>query len=87
MPYFIAEKRRKALNERRMAREKAIEETVHIWERDVLPDWRVVHRNAQLRKLWWRGIPTKLRAPLWAKAVGNGLALSKGRRQLTTTRV
>lgn len=83
----LAEKRRKALQERRMAREKAVEDTLHLWEKEILPDWRVVHRNAELRKLWWRGIPTKLRAPLWEKAVGNELALSKGRCQLTDNRV
>ena len=70
-----------------MAREKAVEDTLHLWEKEILPDWRVVHRNAELRKLWWRGIPSKLRAPLWEKAVGNELALSKGRRQLTDKRV
>ncbi|PPQ78038.1 hypothetical protein CVT25_015583 [Psilocybe cyanescens] len=74
---LTAEKRRKAFQERRLARERAIEENLHIWEHDILPDWRVVHKNPQLRKLWWHGIPTKLRAPLWEKAVGNELALSK----------
>ena len=78
-----AEKRRKALQERRLAREKAIEDSLHIWEKEILPDWRVVYRKPELRKLWWRGIPTKLRSSLWEKAVGNELALSKGRLQLT----
>lgn len=75
---YIAEKRRKALQERRLAREKAIDENIHVWERDILPDWRVVNKNASLRKLWWKGIPEKLRAQLWQQAVGNDLALSKG---------
>ena len=43
-----------------------------------MPDWRVVHKNPALRKLWWGGIPTKLRASMWENAVGNALALSKG---------
>jgi hypothetical protein len=74
----LAEKRRKALQDRRLLREKAVEESLHIWEREIVPDWRVVHKNPQLRKLWWRGIPAKLRASMWEKAVGNPLALSKG---------
>ncbi|KAF8913146.1 rab-GTPase-TBC domain-containing protein [Gymnopilus junonius] len=78
----LAEKRRKAFQERRLAREKAIEDSFHIWEKEILPDWRIVHRQPELRKLWWRGIPTKLRSVLWEKAVGNELALSKGRLQL-----
>jgi hypothetical protein len=47
----------------------------------------VVFKNPELRKLWWRGIPSKLRAPLWESAVGNGLALSKGSLQLTDNRI
>lgn len=75
---YPAEKRRKALQERRLAREKKIDESLHLWEKEIVPDWRVVHKNPKLRKLWWKGIPTKLRASMWERAVGNPLALSKG---------
>ena len=67
-----------ALQERRLLREKAIEDSIQQWYREIVPDWRVVHRNPALRKLWWRGIPVKLRAQMWERAVGNPLALSKG---------
>src|SRR3984957_7372278 len=56
-----------------------IEESLHTWEKEILPDWRVVNKNPAMRKLWWHGIPTKLRASMWERAVGNALALSKGR--------
>ncbi|KAJ6621221.1 rab-GTPase-TBC domain-containing protein [Mycena sp. CBHHK59/15] len=72
-----ADKRRKALQDRRLAREKKIEDSLHLWEKEIVPDWKVVHKNPTLRKLWWEGIPTKLRASMWANAVGNALALSK----------
>ena len=78
-----AEKRRQALQERRLAREKVIGDSLHIWEKEILPNWRVVYKNPELRKLWWRGIPSKLRATLWENVVGNDLALSKGSLQLT----
>jgi len=71
------EKRRKALQERRIQRERRIEESIAIWEREIVPDWTVVMRDTRLRKLWWQGIPTKLRAMMWQHAVGNALALSK----------
>ncbi|KAH9947099.1 RabGAP/TBC [Amylocystis lapponica] len=71
------EKRRKALQERRLERERKIEESIHIWEREIVPDWTVVHRNPALRKLWWGGIPTKLRTTMWQNAAGNSLVLSK----------
>ncbi|KAF7339346.1 Tbc1 domain family member 14 [Mycena sanguinolenta] len=74
---ITAAKRRRAFQERRMAREKKIEDSLYIWEKEIVPDWKVVHKNATLRKLWWEGIPTKLRASMWANAVGNALALSK----------
>ncbi|KAF9270640.1 hypothetical protein L218DRAFT_889248 [Marasmius fiardii PR-910] len=73
----IAEKKRKALEERRMAREKKIEDSLHFWEKEIVPDWRIVLANPGMRKVWWRGIPTKLRAFMWERAVGNPLALSK----------
>ena len=82
-----AEKRRQALQERRLAREKIIGDSLPVWEKEILPNWRVVFKNPELRKLWWRGIPSKLRAPLWESAVGNGLALSKGSLQLTDNRI
>ncbi|KAG8219538.1 hypothetical protein J3R82DRAFT_488 [Butyriboletus roseoflavus] len=71
------EKRRKALQERRLARELRIEQSIHVWEKVIAPDWRVVHRDPALRKLWWHGIPTKLRASMWERAAGNALTLSK----------
>ncbi|KAG1765129.1 rab-GTPase-TBC domain-containing protein, partial [Suillus occidentalis] len=71
------EKRRKALQERRLARELKIEQSMYKWEKEILPDWRVVYKNPNLRRLWWNGIPTKLRASMWQQAVGNALALSK----------
>lgn len=87
MTDYEAEKRRQALQERRLAREKIIGDSLPIWEKEILPNWRVVFKNPELRKLWWRGIPSKLRAPLWESAVGNGLALSKGSLQLTDNRI
>ncbi|KAG6910512.1 hypothetical protein DXG01_009931 [Tephrocybe rancida] len=82
----IAEKKRKALQERRLAREKSIEESIHVWEREIVPDWKVVHKNPALRRLWWKGIPTKLRAFMWERAVGNALSLSKDHYRISLSR-
>lgn len=75
---YTEEKRRNALQERRLARELRIEQSIHVWEKVIVPDWRVVHRDPGLRKLWRNGIPTKLRASMWERAVGNALTLSNG---------
>lgn len=72
-------KRKGALEMRRLERERAVEDTIPIWEREVVPDWRNALREPRLRKLWWNGIPTKLRGQMWEQAVGNALQLSKGR--------
>ncbi|KAF8560067.1 RabGAP/TBC [Imleria badia] len=71
------EKRRNAVQERRLALELRIDQTLHVWEKEIVPDWRVVHRDPDLRKMWWNGIPTKLRASMWERAAGNALTLSK----------
>lgn len=76
--YMLEDKRRKALQERRFQRERRIEESIAQWERHIVPDWTVVMRNNSLRRLWWQGIPSKLRAMMWQNAIGNSLALSKG---------
>ena len=47
----------------------------------MIPDWKNAVRDPKLRRLWWNGIPPKLRGVVWEKAVGNGLALSKGKRE------
>ncbi|KAI0304570.1 rab-GTPase-TBC domain-containing protein [Russula brevipes] len=70
------ERRRKALHERRLARELRVEQSLYTWEKEIIPDWKVVHRQPEMRKLWWAGVPTKLRATVWERAVGNALALS-----------
>lgn len=71
-------KRRKALQEHRLARELRIEQSIHVWEKVIVADWRVVHRDPGLRKLWWNGIPAKWRASMWERATGNALTLSTG---------
>ena len=72
------DKRRKALQERRLEREHRIEEMLVHWEREIVPNWKVVFTKPALRRLWWQGIPSKLRATMWQSAVGNELSLSKG---------
>lgn len=75
---FAEKQKRKLAEERRLERERQAEEAAHIWEKYILPDWKVVHRSPELRKLWWRGIPTSMRGKMWESAVGNPLSLSKG---------
>ncbi|KAF8753876.1 hypothetical protein RHS01_06584 [Rhizoctonia solani] len=60
-----------------VARERAVEDSLHIWKREVVPNWKEAIRKPYIRQMWWRGIPTRLRGEMWIKAIGNGLAISK----------
>lgn len=62
---------------RRLSRESAIEANTAQWERTVLPDWKKAIKDPEIQKLWWKGIPPKLRSVMWERVVGNPLALSK----------
>ncbi|KAJ1302599.1 hypothetical protein OPQ81_002916 [Rhizoctonia solani] len=73
-----AERQKKhELEQRRLARERAVEDSLHIWQRQVVPNWKEAIRKPHIRQMWWRGIPTRLRGEMWIKAIGNGLAISK----------
>ncbi|KAG8693687.1 hypothetical protein FRC08_008966, partial [Ceratobasidium sp. 394] len=73
-----AEQRKKQeIEERRLARERAVEDSIYIWRKEIVPNWREAVRKPHLRALWWKGIPTKLRSEMWVAAIGNGLAISK----------
>ncbi|GJJ13364.1 hypothetical protein Clacol_007616 [Clathrus columnatus] len=70
-------KRLKELQARRLSRELAIEASTLQWERTVLPDWKRAVKDPEIQKLWWKGVPPKLRSVVWEKVTGNSLALSK----------
>ncbi|CAE6458144.1 unnamed protein product [Rhizoctonia solani] len=73
-----AERQKKhELEQRRLARERAVEDSLHVWQHEVVPNWKDAIRKPHIRQMWWRGIPTRLRGEMWIKAIGNGLAISK----------
>lgn len=75
---LLEEKKKKAREERRLARETAVEESIPVWEQTILPNWKSAVRDPKHRNMWRQGVPPKLRGSVWEKAIGNGLALSKG---------
>lgn len=72
------EAKRRRLEERRLAREAAVEESIHLWESEIIPNWRAAAHNPRLRRVLWNGVPPKLREQVWKETAGNALALSKG---------
>ncbi|KAH7101418.1 rab-GTPase-TBC domain-containing protein [Auriculariales sp. MPI-PUGE-AT-0066] len=71
------DRRKQQLMHRRQAREAQVEASIPVWEREVLPDWTVARRDDRLKRLWWNGIPSKLRGTLWQQAIGNDFAVPR----------
>lgn len=73
----LEQQKRKVREDHRLARERAVEHSIEIWEKSIIPDWKNAVKDTKLRRLWWNGVPPKLRGVVWEKAIGNSLALSK----------
>ncbi|KAF2684834.1 hypothetical protein K458DRAFT_388532 [Lentithecium fluviatile CBS 122367] len=67
--------------EEALAREKAERIKAEYWSTLLLPNWDTEMSNRELksshRKMWWNGIPPKLRGTVWQKAVGNELGTAE----------
>jgi hypothetical protein len=70
----------KRQEEEAIAREKAERIKAEYWSTLLLPNWDQEMSNPDLkgshRKMWWNGIPAKLRGEVWKKAIGNELEVS-----------
>ena len=53
------------------------EALLRIWQEHVIPDWANARKEPRIRELWWRGIPSKMRAQVWELAVGNELTITE----------
>ncbi|KAK7179742.1 TBC1 domain family member 14 [Paraphaeosphaeria sporulosa] len=64
-----------------LAREKAERIKAEYWSSLLLPNWEQEMSSPELkgshRKMWWNGIPAKLRGDVWKKAIGNELEVSE----------
>ncbi|KAF2440999.1 hypothetical protein P171DRAFT_366463 [Karstenula rhodostoma CBS 690.94] len=71
----------KRQEEEAIAREKAERIKAEYWSNLLLPNWEQEMSNPELkrshRKMWWNGIPAKLRGDVWKKAIGNELEVSE----------
>ncbi|KAI5297991.1 hypothetical protein KEM56_004392, partial [Ascosphaera pollenicola] len=48
-----------------------------VWDEYVLPNWEQAIKEPRTRDLWWRGISPRFRGPVWQRAIGNELTLTK----------
>ncbi|KAF1929541.1 uncharacterized protein M421DRAFT_4011 [Didymella exigua CBS 183.55] len=69
-----------------LAREKASRIKADYWSNLLLPNWATEMTSPELRashrKMWWNGIPPRLRGQVWSKAVGNDLEVTEGTFQI-----
>jgi hypothetical protein len=68
------------------AREKASRIKAEYWSTLLLPNWTAemasAERRASHRKMWWNGIPPRLRGQVWQRAIGNDLEVTEGTYQV-----
>ncbi|KAF2112364.1 hypothetical protein BDV96DRAFT_649159 [Lophiotrema nucula] len=67
--------------EEKNAREKAERVKAEYWETLLLPNWTremsTPETKGSHRKMWWNGVPPKLRGVVWQQAIGNDLEISE----------
>ncbi|EUC44672.1 hypothetical protein COCMIDRAFT_37493 [Bipolaris oryzae ATCC 44560] len=71
----------KRAQEEALAREKASRIKAEYWSSLLLPNWATEMTNPELRathrKMWWNGIPPRLRGQVWQTAIGNDLEVTE----------
>ncbi|KAH3683995.1 hypothetical protein WICPIJ_005018 [Wickerhamomyces pijperi] len=65
-----AELEKKKLQELR-DHERIKSKDLYTWTHDILPDFENKIQLSSTRELWWRGIPTLIRADVWIKRLNN----------------
>jgi len=64
-----------------IARETASRIKAEYWSKLLLPNWATEMTNPELRashrKMWWNGIPPRLRGQVWQQAIGNDLEVTE----------
>ncbi|QPH15809.1 hypothetical protein C2857_000307 [Epichloe festucae Fl1] len=70
------ERREAARRSRTLSKDNNADALMHIWENDIIPRWNDAIRERRTRDMWWRGVASRSRGVVWARAIGNELGLS-----------
>ncbi|CAF1106487.1 unnamed protein product [Adineta steineri] len=69
----------------KLKREEFVSKSLKIWTNEILPYWDRYHSinncpdlllNSKAYKLWWHGLPPRIRGKVWKMAIGNELGLT-----------
>ncbi|UZJ52313.1 hypothetical protein CBS101457_001633 [Exobasidium rhododendri] len=73
----VERKKQQESEEKKQSRDLEVQESMKVWDKDILPSWTRARREVKLRKLWWKGIPSSIRGRLWALSCGNNQMLPR----------
>ncbi|CAF0853142.1 unnamed protein product [Didymodactylos carnosus] len=68
----------------KLKREEFVSTSLKIWTNEILPYWKkygIKHDkensiNVKATKLWWHGLPPRIRGKIWKMSIGNEMALT-----------
>ena len=60
-----------------LKKQKRLERTKKIWEKDIFPNWDNVKRSKRVREMWTEGLPRTIRGKVWFLAFGNRSAITR----------
>lgn len=70
------ERREAARRSRTKNRDSNADNSMHLWEEDIIPRWQDAIRERRTRDLWWKGVAPRSRVTVWTRAIGNELGLT-----------
>ena len=82
-----ADERREAARRVKIeSKDHAVDNSMQIWEHDILARWDEARRERRTREMWWKGIAPRSRGPVWMRAIGNDLGLTEASFQAALSR-
>ncbi|KYQ91551.1 RabGAP/TBC domain-containing protein [Tieghemostelium lacteum] len=70
------DKELKRKEKQRKEREKRMEESVKVWNEDIIPNWDKRKDSKKVRDLVFQGIPSLVRSKVWPLLIGNDLNIT-----------
>ncbi|KAK5584183.1 hypothetical protein RB653_005791 [Dictyostelium firmibasis] len=72
----LGEKEQKKKDKNRKEREKRMEESLKIWNEDMVPNWEKRKGTKKCREMVLQGIPSLVRSKVWPLLIGNDLNIT-----------
>ncbi|KAJ9457435.1 Drainin [Diplonema papillatum] len=63
--------------ERELELERTTLRAIDSWETEIFPNWEALRDARKTQRMWAQGVPSKVRAELWHRAIGNSLQITE----------